>query len=99
LSLSSSFSIFLIFIILYIFAAKRILPFPSLKQFYNEYEASFRPLYGSLVQQYQTPLNKASLTTFREVFNEECCGTARFMRGKGNQTTCEVCNRIILLLI
>jgi hypothetical protein len=41
---------------------------------------------------------KASITTFKRVFNDNFKNNARFMRCKGNHTSCEICINASLLL-
>jgi len=71
-----------------------ILPFPSLEQFYGEYEASFKPnhLQALGTHEVNEVINsKGCLSTFRDVFNAEFAKTCKFMRSRGNHTSCEVC--------
>jgi len=79
-----------------------ILPFPSVEQFYNEYLASFKPNHlaaiDSLEAVTETIDSQASLTTFRDVFSKEFAQTCKFMRSRGNHTSCEVCINAATLL-
>jgi hypothetical protein len=79
-----------------------ILPFPSVEQFYNEYLASFKAsnlaALGNIEVVTKTIESQASLTTFREVFSQDFANTCKFMRNRGNHTSCEVCINAATLL-
>ena len=42
--------------------------------------------------------NKASESTFRDVYNDTFASKSRLMRGHGNHTSCEVCINCAILL-
>ena len=78
-----------------------ILPFPSVEQFYWEYEASFKPNHLRALNAADANSvidSKASLSTFRDVFNAEFAKTCKFMRSRGNHTSCEICINAATLL-
>jgi hypothetical protein len=69
----------------------RVLPFGSLKSFYEEYYLSSQIL-GDLDS------SIGGLTLFRTVYKHEFESTLRLMRCKGNFSTCDICNNAADLL-
>ena len=80
---------------------KKFLPFPNVGQFYAEYERRFTPavlfLFGNS-EALDRLDDKASLSTFKRVFDKHFKSYVKLMKDYGNHTGCDVCINAAVIL-